>query len=138
MSSMTGKCLCGAVKFVAEISDTRFGACHCGMCRKWSGGSAFFGVPAASVQFESEQHIARYDSSAWGQRCFCKQCGTGLCFYVKPAQRYLLSIGAFDDSGSFTLGREIFIDRKPKSYAFVGDHPRMTEAEFLASLAPKA
>jgi hypothetical protein len=138
MSSMTGKCLCGAVKFVAEIPDTKFGACHCGMCRKWSGGAAFFGVPAASVTFEGEQHIARYDSSAWGQRCFCKQCGTSLCFYVKPAQRYLMSIGAFDEAQAFTLGREIFIDRKPDGYAFVGNHPRMTEAEFLASLAPSA
>jgi hypothetical protein len=44
---------------------------------------------------------------------------------------YIMSIGAFDDQSHFTMGGEIYIDNKPASYAFAGDHPRETEAEFL-------
>jgi hypothetical protein len=30
---------------------------------------------------------------------------------------------------------EIFVDNKPAGYAFAGDHPRLTEAEFLAQFS---
>jgi hypothetical protein len=43
-----------------------------------------------------------------------------------------MCVGAFDDTGSFGLNEEIFIDRKPAAYGFAGDHPRLTEAETIA------
>lgn len=46
----------------------------------------------------------------------------------------MLSVGALDDSAPFTLAGEIYIDEKPDFYDLAGDHPRMTGAEFLASL----
>jgi hypothetical protein len=49
-----------------------------------------------------------------------------------------MSLGAFDDPTPFRLSLEIFIDRKPDSYALAGDHPRWTEAETFAKLAPPA
>lgn len=53
-----------------------------------------------------------------------------------PTRTYTMSVGAFDDQGPFRLVREIFIDRKPDGYAFVGDHERWTEAETFARLTP--
>jgi hypothetical protein len=44
---------------------------------------------------------------------------------------YIMNIGSFDDQTPFTLGGEIYVDAKPTGYAFAGDHPRETEAEFL-------
>jgi len=35
------------------------------------------------------------------------------------------------------LAGEIFIDDKPHVYDLAGDHPRMTGAEFMASLQKK-
>ncbi len=43
-------------------------------------------------------------------------------------------MGLFDDQSGFTLTDEIYIDNKPPSYDFVGDHPRLTEQEFLAAM----
>jgi len=134
--TMHGKCLCGAVKFTAEVPKSTFSACHCGMCRRWSGGAPFFAVGAESVSFEGEESLGRYASSKWAERGFCKTCGSVLFYFLIPAKRYAMSAGAFDDPSQFELSLEIFIDRKPDGYSIAGDHPRWTEAETFAKLAP--
>jgi hypothetical protein len=137
MSSMNGGCLCGAVRVVAELDNTDHSACHCAMCRRWSGGAPFFGTRARSVTFEGNENISRYESSSWAERGFCKTCGTSLFYFLKPRQAYMMSVGSFDDSSSFRLGREIFVDQKPEGYTFAGEHPKLTESETIASFAPK-
>lgn len=102
------------------------------MCRRWSGGSPFFGASASSVTFEAAESLGRYDSSDWAQRGFCRACGTTLFYFLKPAGTYSMSVGAFDDATPFHLESEIFIDHKPDGYALAGDRPRLTEAEVLA------
>jgi hypothetical protein len=47
-----------------------------------------------------------------------------------------MSVGAFDDQSPFRLVLELFIDKKPGGYDLAGDHPRWTEAETFARLAP--
>jgi hypothetical protein len=135
-SNASGKCLCGAVRFTATGVEPHFHACHCGMCRRWSGGAPFLAVSAASVQFEGVENLGRYESSDWAQRGFCRLCGSSLFYFLKPAQTYALGVGAFDDASAFDFAREIFIDHKPASYAFAGERPRLTEAETLAEFAP--
>jgi hypothetical protein len=68
-SSKAGGCLCGAVRFVAEGVETEHHACHCGMCRRWSGGAPFFGVTVQSVVFSGSE-LTRYASSKWAERGF--------------------------------------------------------------------
>jgi hypothetical protein len=138
MANYDGKCLCGAVRFHAEVDHSTHGACHCGMCRRWSGGSPFFSVPTTSVSFEGEENVGRYASSGWAERGFCKTCGSALFYYLKPMSRYIMSAGAFDDQGAFKLASEIYIDRKPDGYSLAGDHPRLTEAETIARYMPKS
>lgn len=131
----TGSCLCGAVRFSADNVDSEVHACHCSKCRHWSGGPAF-AVGVGSVKFEGEDHIRRYESSAWGERGFCGTCGTNLFFRLKEADHYLMTMGNFDDQSAFRLVGEIYVDEKPSGYDFAGDHSRMTGAQFLASIAP--
>jgi hypothetical protein len=133
---MTGRCLCGAVTFSAEHVETEHHACHCGMCRRWSGGSGFLGASCERVTFPRSEHLGRFASSEWAERGFCTACGTTLFYFLKPTQSYTMSVGAFDDPSAFRLVREIFIDRKPNGYAFAGDHERWTEAETFERLAP--
>jgi hypothetical protein len=134
--AITGGCLCGAVRFTAEHADTEIHACHCRMCRRWSGGGPFIPALATGVQFASEDQLRRYASSDWAERGFCATCGTTLFYFLKPTSAYMISIAAFDDEAAFRLVREIFIDKKPASYALVGDHERWTEAETFARLTP--
>ena len=46
-----GQCLCGAVRFDAVIARAEMGACHCAMCRRWTGG-VFLSVECREVVLE--------------------------------------------------------------------------------------
>ncbi len=129
----TGRCLCGAVTYTADDIDTDVHSCHCSMCRTWSGGPAF-AVGVGSVRFDGEANITRFDSSAWAERGFCNRCGTNLFYRLKEADHYVLWMGTFDEQAAFKLAGEIYIDEKPEAYDLAGDHPRLTGAEFMASL----
>lgn len=128
---LNGHCLCGAVRFTADEVETHFHACHCGMCRRWAGGPLFAAM-AGKVRFDGGDDVARYASSDWAERGFCRRCGSHLFYYLKSADQYALAVGAFDDPTPFRLAGEIFIDDQPPGYAFAGDLERLTGAETLA------
>lgn len=137
----TGSCLCGAVRFTLGDVPGQTGACHCGMCRKFSGG-VYLGVqvPGGKVTFQSDDTLARYASSAWAERGFCARCGSSLFYRVTAPgphhDQHHFGLGSLDDTTGITLTQEIFIDRKPEGYAFAGDTHKMTEAEMMALFAP--
>ena len=129
----SGKCLCAAVTFTADDVSPHVHACHCSMCRNWSGGPAL-AVQVGAIELTGSEHIGRYDSSAWAERGFCKRCGTSLFYRLKETNQHFVWQGTFDDQTPFHLAAEIYVDEKPSGYDFSGDHPRLTGAEFLASL----
>ncbi len=133
-SSLSGGCLCGAVRFSADDVDTDHHACHCSMCRHWAGGPVF-AADAGAVRFEGEPNLRRYESSEWAQRGFCGICGSNLFYYLKPADAYHLCVGAFDDPAVFKLNVEVFVDHKPKGYQFAGTHQQLTEAQVFAAFS---
>ena len=134
MAEHSGGCLCGSVRYVAEIGETHFHACHCGMCRRWSGGPVF-AASVKEIRFDGAENITRFNSSDWAERGFCKVCGSNLFYRLKEADYYSIGVGTLDDESTFRLAGEIYIDRKPAGYDFAGDHPRLTEAETLAQFA---
>ena len=131
MSSASGQCLCGAVRFTVERVDPHHHACHCGMCRRWSGGP-LFAMSVSGASFEGSENITVYDSSEWAERGFCGVCGTNLFYRLKQTGNHMMCAGTFDDSSKFKLTGEIFVDNKPDGYDFAGEHPRLTEAETIA------
>lgn len=136
MSERTGQCMCGAVRFTARDVPDTFGACHCEMCRRWSGGT-FMGVtvPGKGLTWEGEVQIKTLQSSDWAERAWCQRCGTGLYYHVTAngpmSDDYEIPIGLFDDSTGMTLTSEIFIDHKPEGFAFAGDRDQLTRSEVL-------
>ena len=77
----TGSCLCGAARFRFDAPVTEAAACHCSMCRKWSGGILMaVEVPADDLEVMAGDTIRIYPSSDWGERAFCTECGSGLWF----------------------------------------------------------
>ena len=133
--SASGQCLCGAVRFTVENLEPHYHACHCGMCRRWSGGPVL-ALSVTGASFEGEENITVFDSSEWAERGFCGICGSNLFYRLKQTGHTIMCAGAFDDPSQFKLSSEIFVDNKSGGYAFAGDHPRLTEAETLAKFAP--
>ncbi len=129
-----GRCLCGAVEFeVAEVREVD--ACHCSMCRHWTGG-VFIGADVrGGVTLTKDESLAWYDSSDWAKRGFCKICGASLFYRLKPdPDVWAISAGALDLPAGLSIGKEIFVDEKPDYYDLAGDQPRLTAAEFMAQL----
>lgn len=127
-----GKCLCGAVTVRAVPKRRHVEACHCTMCRRWSG-LAYLGVQCGTdVEFGGEEHIVRYRSSGWAERGFCGRCGSSLFYHYLPKGTYGLLAGIFPDDALLPLNEEIFIDEKPDYYAFAGDAEKLTGAEVMA------
>ena len=135
---LQGSCLCGACTFTATptVGGLGAGACHCGMCRKWSGGMYMSVDCGSSVAFVDESALGSYKASDWGERLFCTKCGSSLLWQTQDSQNQHVSIQAFDDPGQFDIGMQVFIDKKPANYALANDTKTMTEAEVFAHYMP--
>jgi hypothetical protein len=125
---MKGICLCGSVSVEVKDMD-EFEACHCGMCRRWGGGP-FLAIHCGSdIGITGSDAVKTYDSSDWAERAFCENCGSHLYYRLKPSNEYTVSLGLFDlgESGSFK--QQIFIDKKPRYYAFSNQTEMLTEKQ---------
>ena len=132
---LTGGCLCGAVRYRVTGAEPHFDACHCSMCRRFSGG-VFLAVevPAEGLTWESgEDEIATHASSDWAERGFCRRCGSSLFWRMPEGGMMALAAGTLDSLEGLEFASEIFIDRKPDAYAFAGERKRTTEAEVIAA-----
>lgn len=131
-----GRCLCGDVRFTVTLKNTHLDACHCSYCRTWSGGGPFLGVPCAEPPvFESEEALGVYNSSEWGERVFCKSCGSPLFWRMKDGSHVSASAGTLDLSDEAKLTLQIFVDEKPAYYDFANKTKMMTGAEVIAEFA---
>jgi len=134
---LTGRCLCGSVELSAKGAKPNVGACHCGMCRRWTGGPFMAIDCGTEVSIGGQDLIAAYASSPWAERGFCKKCGTHLFYRIKQSQQYIVPVGIFGDDPAFSFGNQVFIDEKPPYYEFFNKTENMTGAEVFAKFAPK-
>ena len=132
----TGGCLCGAVRFEVALASEKFHVCHCGMCRKWSGGPLMAVPCQGGATFTKQDGLAWYRGSKWAERGFCAQCGTSLFWRLAedPDAMFIVAVESLDDASDLTLEQHIYIDAKPDRYDFADNRPRLTEAEFLAEI----
>jgi hypothetical protein len=85
------------------------------------------------VSFEGADNISVFDSSAWAERAFCKQCGTHLFYRLKKTGQHGVPVGLFDDEENLTFAHQVFIDEKPSYYKFSNETQDLTGAEILAN-----
>jgi len=136
---LNGRCLCGAVTLSMEAKRPEIHACHCRMCQRWAG-SVFLEIDADPGTLKASGPIRAFRSSDWAERASCAECGSPLWYHltVPGTDFHAVAIGLFDDLEGFALTKEIYVDHKPDGFAFAGDHPRQTEAEFHSARAAKA
>lgn len=90
-----------------------------------------------SIVFGDTASLGSYKGSEWGERLFCKDCGTSLVWRMQDGSGSGVSIHAFDDPEQFTLTNQWYIDKKPGNYALANETRSLTEAETLALFAPE-
>lgn len=96
-----GGCMCGRVRYTAEIEGDDAYLCHCRMCQRASGNIslAMKNVKKAGVSWEGEPDY--YRSSPIARRGFCSACGTSLTFEFPDSENMDLIVGSFDDPSRF-------------------------------------
>ena len=137
MASTTGGCLCGSVRYNLVEEPKSYGACHCGMCRKFSGGIELgIQLMPDEIKFVPTDTLAIYTSSEWAERGFCMSCGSSVFWRLtmegEMEGMFSLAAGTLDDMSGMSFDAEVYIDHKPDSHAFAGERQRMTEAEVMA------
>jgi hypothetical protein len=101
MTTMTGGCQCGRIRYSVEIEDDEAYLCHCNYCRRATGGVsiAFKNVLVANVTWTLEPDW--HPSSPIARRPFCSRCGTPLGFRFNDSRHMDLTVGSFDEPGFF-------------------------------------
>ncbi|MEM6942611.1 MAG: GFA family protein [Pseudomonadota bacterium] len=127
--TLSGRCLCGAVRFSVSGPVTQPVACHCRECQRQSGGVW------VSVRAKREHVQIVRDRLAWvsvspkGRRGFCRDCGGYLFWEEVDGSEIDLAFGALDDTTGLELSAHIFtaesrlpvVDGVPR---FEGDEPQ--------------
>jgi len=98
--SMTGHCLCGAVKLCIDHLPQKVMHCHCTMCRRHSGAAfmTYAMFAAGDVHFTGQQPTY-YQSSPEAQRGHCSTCGSPVSFiYSTDPDHIYIAAGVLDDA----------------------------------------
>lgn len=102
MTTMTGGCACGKVRFEADVDNDEAYLCHCRMCQRATGSIsiAFKNLKQANVRWLSEPDW--FDSSPIALRPYCSGCGTSFGFQFKKGSPNMdLTVASFDDPSRF-------------------------------------
>lgn len=130
-----GRCLCGAVSVDARLAEQpTIQACHCGQCRRWTGGGPLFSVKVMEVEISGEDALGRYRASDWGERVFCTRCGTTLWWKMQGKPVLYIAAGLLDDQSELEVRQEIFVDQRAPWLPAWPDAEQSTEAQELAAL----
>ncbi|MEL6600035.1 MAG: GFA family protein [Pseudomonadota bacterium] len=132
--AVTGQCLCGAVRISGTVEERAIQACHCGQCRRWTGGGPLTSVRVHDLKVEGEDAIRTFHVSEWGERAFCGTCGTTLYWSMRDRQPAYVTVGLLDDQSDYAVTHEIFIDARPEWFPPWAGATQSTEAEEMAKL----
>jgi hypothetical protein len=120
---MRGSCNCGAIRFEVTGAPQGISMCHCGQCRKQSGGiwsSAY--VERSDLHIEG--HPQWYASSAAAQRGFCPTCGAFLFWAHNDESTISFALGAIDGPTGLKLKKHIFTASKGDYYEIADGVPQ--------------
>ena len=133
MTEMTGGCMCGRIRYSAEIENDEAYLCHCRMCQRATGNVsiAFKNVKRAKVKWEREPDY--HASSPIARRGFCAECGTSLTFEYaedKPSENIDLTVGSFDDPSRFRPVHHFGVESMHEAWLDTGALPRYRADEY--------
>ncbi len=126
-----GRCLCGAVTIRVGAHREGVSACHCTMCKRWTGG-VYLMFTAAPEEVEISGPVKTYRSSPFAQRAFCETCGSHI-WLRDDGGEYEFMPGLFEAAADYPLISEAYADQAMASVPLAGAHKRTTRAEYEAS-----
>ena len=115
--TITGRCLCGEVRYQLTGEPAWAVHCHCSRCRKTSG-TAFASnlfVPFDALRYtQGEDHLRSYKPPEAKQftHFFCELCGSSLPFASATRGFVGVPMGSLDDDPHYSPQAHIFVESK--------------------------
>lgn len=141
-STLTGSCLCGAIRYTVSVPITELRACHCTHCQKASGTSGSVNAMIPSAAFRLTQGTPKCFSSAAASgrtlhRYFCGDCGSPI-YSQRPTALDMLSlrVGTLDDGGDAKITANIWT-RSARPWAWIDPASKQFPGQPDAPAAPK-
>jgi hypothetical protein len=136
---LTGKCLCGGVRF--EISN-QLGPiiyCLCSMCRRASGSAFATNASVRASEFRvvaGSELVSEYESSPGSYRAFCSRCGSPVFGRIAPTDLIRVRVGSLDgDPGGRPIAN-IWVGSKAPWFPITDSLERFDEEPPLHYCAP--
>lgn len=112
VKTLTGGCLCGAVKFSLEDRFKSFYLCHCKQCKQLTG-SAFAAnviTDKDNITWHSGQdRVSIYEhSSRVFSKSFCQACGSALPYINKAGTSLVVPAGSLNELPGIKPQENIF------------------------------
>lgn len=121
--TVTGGCLCGAVRYRVAGALRPVIGCHCVQCRRTSGHhAAATAAPSDAVAITGR--VQWYASSAQARRGFCPVCGSNL-FWDGPGTHLSIFAGTLDGDPGVRLAGHIFCADKGAYYTITDGLPQI-------------
>jgi hypothetical protein len=121
----TGRCACGAVRYVVDGPLTPVAACHCESCRRQTG--SFYmatGAPAASVRIEGADNLSQWQATRDAVRRFCRICGSHLFWQRVGSDQIDILAGSLDTPTGLSLTHHIYVSEKGDFYGIADGLPQ--------------
>lgn len=125
-----GGCLCGAVRYEAEIETLQYHVCHCSTCRQW--GAPGMACPVSSLTVTESASLKHHSSSDHAERGFCSDCGGHIYWRLKDGNFPCVHIGTLDKSDDLEFATQLFVEQKPEHYAYKNETKMVTGEELFA------
>ena len=129
---VTGRCLCGGVRFQITRAPTPIQACHARRCRRATGGPYALeaGVGADAFRWlEGEKLVVQYEAPLLEKppayrRAFCRVCGSPVPLVYPAIGGVGIPPGALDDESGLALSHHAFVAQKAPWLELTDDLPR--------------
>ncbi|WP_157019107.1 GFA family protein [Mesorhizobium xinjiangense] len=123
---LSGRCMCGAVRYTVEDAFSYAGNCHCSLCRQATG-AAF--KPFAGIEREKMTVTRGEDSllifgEADNHDARCARCGSFLYSVVREGAYVHISMGTLVDEPTLRPTEHIFVGSKAPWYTITDDLPQ--------------
>ena len=112
--SVIGGCLCGAVRFEAELASRKLSVCWCTQCMRQNSGPLVSTRRVRGHRFTAGTP-ATFRASDTATRGFCAACGSTLYWQADGAQPGF-ALGALDHRDGFQVADIVCPDTRPDCF----------------------
>lgn len=121
--SLTGRCNCGAIRFIVDGPLVEASACHCTQCRKQSG-HVMAGADCPETALTIEGTPRWFEATPAAKRGFCPTCGCQLFWQAHGDPVISVNLGALDGPTGLRLEKHIHVASKGDYYTIADGLPQ--------------